>query len=83
MAAGQLLTEQGLTGRLREVGQIRHAYSHFRLEVTVFQGVVDGVKAIDQVAEGEPSVWLPLAELADLALHGAHKKVLALLASGG
>ncbi len=80
-AIDELLVELGLPGRLRELGRVRHAYSHFRLEVAVFQVVVDDGLVGGQIAEGEPSVWLPPAELAGLALHGAHKKVRALLAS--
>jgi A/G-specific adenine glycosylase len=80
-AAAELLAEPALSGQLRELGRVRHAYSHFRLEVAVFQVAVDGDLLIGQVAEGQPSVWLPPAKLAELALHGAHKKVRALLAS--
>jgi A/G-specific adenine glycosylase len=80
-AAAELLAELALSGRLCESGRVRHAYSHFRLEVAVFQVDVVGEMRADKVAEGQPSLWLPPAELAELALHGAHKKVLALLAS--
>lgn len=79
--AAEFLAELALSGRIRELGQVRHAYSHFRLEVAVYQVAVDGQLRIGQVAEGQPSLWLPPTELADLALHGAHKKVRALLAS--
>ncbi|MEZ4483590.1 MAG: NUDIX domain-containing protein [Syntrophotaleaceae bacterium] len=81
-AAAERLRELGLTARLRELGQVRHAYSHFRLEVTVFRGAVEGGRQADRVMEGESCAWLPLAQLVELALHGAHKKVLAFLASG-
>jgi A/G-specific adenine glycosylase len=80
-AAAELLAELELSGRLYELGQVRHAYSHFRLEVAVFQVAIDGNLTVGQVAEGQPSLWLPSLELAELALHGAHKKVWALLAS--
>ena len=80
-AASELLDELALSGRLCELGRVRHAYSHFRLEVAVFQVDVDGEMQAGQVAEGQPSLWLPTAKLAELALHGAHKKVRALLAS--
>lgn len=80
-AVALLLAELALSGRVRELGRVRHAYSHFRLEVAVFQVAVDGERLIGRVAEGRPSLWLPSAELAELALHGAHKKVRALLAS--
>ncbi len=81
VTAAELLAELALPGRLRELGLVRHAYSHFRLEVAVFQVAIDGHSLVGQVAEGQPSLWLPLVELAGLALHGAHKKVRALLAS--
>ncbi len=80
-AAAELLAELVLSGRLYELGQVGHAYSHFRLEVAVFQVAVTDHLAVGQVAEGQPSLWLPTIDLAELALHGAHKKVWALLAS--
>lgn len=79
--AAELLADLTLSGQLGELGLVRHAYSHFRLEVAVFQVAVDGKMPAGKVTEGQPSVWLPAAELAELALHGAHKKVWALLAS--
>jgi A/G-specific adenine glycosylase len=80
-AAAELLADLALSGQLRELGQVRHAYSHFRLEVAVCQVVVDSGSLGGIASEGRTSVWLPAAELAGLALHGAHKKVRALLAS--
>ncbi len=80
VAAAEILAELALSGRLYELGQVRHAYSHFRLEVVVFQVAVSDHQAAGQVAEGQPSLWLSTGELAELALHGAHKKVWALLA---
>jgi A/G-specific adenine glycosylase len=80
VAAQGLLAELGLTGELREAGAVRHAYSHFKLDLRCYRGpVADGL----QVADGGQSRWLDRAELENLALHGAHKKILALLASIG
>lgn len=79
--ASELLADLALSGQLVELGQVRHAYSHFRLEVAACRVAVEGDFFGGLVSEGQPELWLPLAELAELALHGAHKKVLALLAS--
>ncbi len=72
-AAERLLDELGLAGRLRSAGQIAHAYSHFRLDLHLFAGRVEGV---GRVAEDDASCWVAAAELAELPLHGAHKKAL-------
>ncbi|WP_432822529.1 A/G-specific adenine glycosylase [Trichloromonas sp.] len=77
-AARKLLAELGLAGELREAGAVRHAYSHFKLDLHCYRGAVDGPLL---VAEAGESRWLELAELGAIPLHGAHKKVLALLAS--
>jgi A/G-specific adenine glycosylase len=78
--AQRLLAELGLTGDLREAGAIRHAYSHFKLDLRCYRAVVD-----DRlwVAGDDESRWCEAAKVKGLALHGAHKKVLALLASTG
>ena len=75
-AAQGLLAGLGLTGELREAGAVRHAYSHFKLDLRCYRGTVAGVL---RVAEGDEGRWLVSAELENLALHGAHKKILALL----
>jgi A/G-specific adenine glycosylase len=49
---------------------VRHAYSHFKLDLRLFRA---GVEACGLVAEGTQT-WLPVAELPSLALHGAHQK---------
>jgi A/G-specific adenine glycosylase len=79
--AAELLAGLAMSGELVELGQIRHAYSHFRLEVAVYRVALEGSLQAGLVTEGQPEVWLPMAELSELALHGAHKKVRALLAS--
>ena len=75
--ASELLKEGGETTPLTEVGRVSHAYSHFRVEITVMYATVD---AVGLVSESEDR-WLTLAELSLLALHGAHKKIVPLLAS--
>ena len=58
-----------------EVGEVRHVYSHFRLELALF--VAGPSQAL--VAETQESRLLTPAELATLPLHGAHKKLVPLL----
>jgi A/G-specific adenine glycosylase len=79
-AAQNLLAELGWTGELSETGAVRHAYSHFKLDLRCYQVVVDDSL---RVAENDENHWLEMAELEGLALHGAHKKILALLAVVG
>lgn len=74
--AERLLQDLGMKATLVPVGRIRHAYSHFRVEVELFRGRVE----IRQVAEQTENDWLTVMDLADLALHGAHKKALPYLA---
>jgi len=54
------------------LGQIRHVYSHFRLQSDIYRIEIDD---LPRIAEGEAS-WFSLDELKKIALHGAHKKVL-------
>ncbi len=60
---------------IRLLGQARHAYSHFRLKVDFYRVELD---PRDGVAE-EAEHWLPLDDLEQLPLHGAHKKLLPLI----
>jgi A/G-specific adenine glycosylase len=78
-AARALLIEEGLSCTLEPVGTVRHAYSHFRVELFLFacQGTAAG-----RVAEEERR-WLSLPELAEWPLHGSHKKALALTLGQG
>lgn len=75
--ARKMLSDAGLQGDLRELGRLRHAYSHFRLELAVYLAVVEKGQ---RCGEGDTGRWLPRDKLAELALHGAHKKVRELLA---
>lgn len=71
IAVRQYLQQSGLRGEVAALGSIRHAYSHFLLDAQIYK-----VQLVDcaQVAESGKE-WKTLDELADLALHGAHKKV--------
>ncbi len=76
--ARRLLADLGQEGPLSPAGEVRHAYSHFRLDLRLFRAeAMDHVR----VAEGAESRWLSTAELAGFPLHGAHKKALKLLSS--
>ncbi|MCK4507303.1 MAG: A/G-specific adenine glycosylase [Desulfuromonadales bacterium] len=69
--AARLLSELCLHGSLEKVGEIRHVYSHFKLELSVF--MVNTVIA-ECVAEGSKYCWCSDVELESLPLHGAHRK---------
>ncbi len=77
-AVNRLQGDIGLSGRPRPVGEVRHVYSHFRLLLHVYLIDFQGAMLI---AEGEQSRWAGVGELQGLPLHGAHKKILPLLAS--
>ncbi len=74
-AVRALLREEGCCGEPRELGRMRHAYSHFRLEVAVFQVAVEAGWAQHLAAEADQGRWLSRTGLETLPLHGAHKKV--------
>ncbi len=57
------------------LGQARHTYSHFRLEVAFYRVEVQHDACIAE----ESSCWRALNDLDGLALHGAHKKLLPLI----
>ena len=64
-------SELGLTGTATAVAEIEHVYSHFRLQVSAYS-IEGGVPTIGE----NDRRWLSRDELAELALHGAHKKIL-------
>lgn len=67
-----LLSEWGLSGNGRLLGEIRHLYSHFRLQSQVYH-----LQCADCPRVGElEQRFVARNELSGLALHGAHKKVL-------
>jgi len=75
-AAGRLAAELGLVGRRKEIGRLKHAYSHFTLELELVRMSV-GVN--DRVADGIWH-WQTPEQLAATPLHGAHRKALERLA---
>ena len=72
-AASRLLTDMVVQGTPVAAGRVRHAYSHFKLDLYLFRTEVSRPAV---VSEGE-NEWVPVEDLADRALHGAHKKALA------
>jgi A/G-specific adenine glycosylase len=71
-AVERLLGDLGFCGSPVKFGDIRHAYSHFKLDLKVFS--VDDV-ATRMVAERDDYRWFRPEELAELPLHGAHRKI--------
>ena len=71
-AAARLAAELGLAGTPELVGRLKHAYSHFTLELTLARlEVADTCR----VAAGGWQ-WLPSARLLAVPLHTAHRKAL-------
>jgi len=76
-ARRELGEETGLTaGPLEEVGRVRHGYSHFEVDLSVFRG-----SAAVRVARAPPGErrWVRLDELERLPIPKATEKVLRLL----
>ncbi|MEA3363101.1 MAG: A/G-specific adenine glycosylase [Thermodesulfobacteriota bacterium] len=67
-----LLADFGLTGAAEQVGTIQHIYSHFRLKSVAYCKKIEHFPIL---FEGNNS-WFSLDQLKNMALHGAHKKVL-------
>lgn len=67
-----LMADLGVAGEAQLLGRIKHAYSHFRLDLQLYHLLIEG---LSQVAETEND-WCTAVQLTDLALHGAHKKAL-------
>lgn len=67
-----LFSDFGLRGGAKKVGSIQHVYSHFRLKSEIYR---KSIEDFSNVAEGD-NRWFSLDKLKDMALHGAHKKVL-------
>ena len=76
--ANRLLASLGMRGAPCRLCDVRHAYSHFKLELAVY--MVD-VESPDLVAEGDGLLWFGGEELASLPVHGAHRKALEKLVS--
>lgn len=73
VAARRLLADLGLGGEPTEAGRVRHAYSHFKLDLRLYRAALPVGFAVAEAAE---SRWLSPAEPNDPPLHGAHKKAL-------
>jgi A/G-specific adenine glycosylase len=81
-AARRLAEELGLAGTRTVVGRLKHAYSHFTLQLDLVRMMVSSDAP---VAEGGWH-WQTPAALAKTPLHGAHRKALerfVLVAVGG
>jgi len=76
-AARRLARELGQVETGAPLASLRHVYSHFRLELSLFSAAGTPGK----IAESGESRWISTAELLDLPLHGAHKKAVPYLAS--
>ncbi|NOQ41349.1 MAG: A/G-specific adenine glycosylase [Desulfuromusa sp.] len=69
----------GLKGAADSIGSSQHVYSHFRLKSAIYYKKIEG---LPRVSEGD-DCWFSLDKLKKIALHGAHKKVLAELQKSG
>jgi len=74
-----LFSDFGLKGAAEKIGSSQHVYSHFRLKSAIYYKKIED---LPQVAEGDNS-WFSLDKLKNIALHGAHKKVLSELQKSG
>jgi len=74
--AERLLRAFAEDGEPVAIGRVRHAYSHFRLDLHVFVARIS--RPLPLVAE-DGSTWKTPDELAVAPLHGAHKKAFALV----
>lgn len=71
-AAARLAAELGLGGELAATGELRHAYSHFTLDLALFTAsATTGARADDDGWQ-----WLTREQLRDEPFHGAHRKAL-------
>ena len=74
-----LLSEWGVTGDGQQLGEIRHLYSHFRLQSRIVHLHCTDCSRIAEDRER----FVRRDELSTLALHGAHQKVLHKLIESG
>jgi len=70
----ELLAGYGCSDISENIGSIRHSYSHFRLEADVYTHRC----RVDTIETDVDLFWQPDVDLDHSALHGAHKKALAL-----
>jgi len=69
----------GVVGKAEPLGEVQHVYSHFRLRSYIFLVQAEQRLLIADAA----GCWVRQTELQQLALHGAHKKVLGKLLNHG
>ena len=74
-----LFSDFGLKGAAVPIGTIQHVYSHFRLKSDIY---CKKIEDLPYVSEGD-NRWFSPNKLETIALHGAHKKVLAKLLKSG
>ena len=71
--ASGLLHDLQLQGQLTGLVDVNHVYSHFKLELAVFMARADPMPVVAEKTQGQ---WVPEGDVANFALHGAHKKIL-------
>ncbi len=70
----RLMADHAVCGNPQRLGSINHVYSHFRLDLQLFQLAIDDLSQIGET--DTESNWCSLTQLKTLALHGAHQKAL-------
>jgi A/G-specific adenine glycosylase len=70
-ASASLLSDLDLRGTIVESGEVQHAYSHFKLKLTVFRVEAEVATRVSDSGEYR---WSSESEFKKLPLHGAHKK---------
>lgn len=75
----QLKADLGVVGEAEPLGEVQHVYSHFRLRSYIYHVRVEQHLLIADAV----GCWVQQTELQQLALHGAHKKVLGKLLNHG
>ncbi|MCK5914202.1 MAG: A/G-specific adenine glycosylase [Desulfuromusa sp.] len=74
-----LFSDFGLNGIAEPIGSSQHVYSHFRLKSDIYRTKIED---FPRVSEGDHD-WFSPDKLKNIALHGAHKKVLVELQKSG
>lgn len=69
--AAELGTDFNTADEFEAIAEIEHVYSHFRLQVSAYR-----LKTKNSAVAESDGRWLPRKELINLALHGAHKKII-------
>jgi A/G-specific adenine glycosylase len=69
--AAELAVDRSADGEFEAIAEIEHVYSHFKLQVGAYR-----LKSMNSGVAESAGRWLAPEELLELALHGAHKKIL-------